>query len=176
MSGKIEILGENQTIGYIPEHPVLYEELTLWEHLELAAAAYEIPESEFRARAEELLDKFRLSDVRHHLTTSFSKGMQQKAMLVIGFLLKADVYIVDEPFIGLDPKATKQLLDLLNEERHRGAAILMSTHVLDTAERICSSFVLLDGGRIVAQGNMAEIREACGLPEATLLFGHMAET
>lgn len=166
--GDIRFSGPQGTYAYIPEHPILYEELTLWEHMELAAAAYGMTEDRFREQAESLLAQFRLADVRHHLTTSFSKGMQQKVMLILGFLTKPDVYIVDEPFIGLDPKATKELLDTLNEERRRGAAILMSTHVLDTAERICDRFVLLDGGETVAQGDLDQIRQACGRPEATL--------
>ncbi|GAA3409972.1 ABC transporter ATP-binding protein [Paenibacillus hodogayensis] len=167
-SGEIVFSGPQGTYAYIPEHPILYEELTLWEHLELAAAAYGLGEQAFRERAGELLAQFRLSHARDQLTTSFSKGMQQKVMLILGFLTKPDVYIVDEPFIGLDPKATRELLDTLNGERKRGAAILMSTHVLDTAERICDSFILLDGGRTVAQGDLEHIRQACGMPEATL--------
>lgn len=166
--GEIDFCGPEGSHAYIPEHPILYEELTLWEHLELAAASYGLSEERFRERVEELLARFKLGDVRHHLTTSFSKGMQQKVMLIIGFLTKPDVYIVDEPFIGLDPKATKELLDTLNEERRRGAAILMSTHVLDTAERICDSFVLLNGGETVAQGDLEQIRRDCGKPGASL--------
>jgi ABC-2 type transport system ATP-binding protein len=166
--GEVSFSGPLGTYAYIPEHPILYEELTLWEHLELAAAAYGLAENVFRERAEELLAQFKLGDVRHHLTTSFSKGMQQKVMLILGFLTKPDVYIVDEPFIGLDPKATKELLETLNEERRRGAAILMSTHVLDTAEKICDSFVLLNGGEAVAQGDLEHIRQECGMPGATL--------
>jgi ABC-2 type transport system ATP-binding protein len=168
MRGEIRFVGPRRSYSYIPEHPILYEELTLWEHLELAAAAYEMPPETFRDRAEALLERFRLSEVRHQLTTSFSKGMQQKVMLILGFLTKPDVYIVDEPFIGLDPKATKELLDMLNEERKRGAGILMSTHVLDTAERICDSFLLIDGGRLVAKGSLEDIRARAELPGGTL--------
>lgn len=83
-------------------------------------------------------------------------------MLIIGFLIKADIYIVDEPFIGLDPRAIRDFLDLLAAERKRGAGVLMSTHALDTAEKICDSFVL------VAQGNLGQIREICRLPGASL--------
>jgi ABC-2 type transport system ATP-binding protein len=166
--GSVSFLGETKNYAYIPEHPVLYDELTLWEHLQFAASVYELSQKEFEARADELLRRFRLMDVKHHLPGSFSKGMQQKIMLILGFLNKPDVYIVDEPFIGLDPKATKDFLDMLNEERKRGAGILMSTHVLDTAERICTSFLLLSGGKLVASGTMTDIQEQCGLPGATL--------
>ena len=89
-------------------------------------------------------------------------------MLILGFLRRPDVYIVDEPFIGLDPKATKDFLDLLLEERKRGAAVLMCTHVLDTAERICDSFLLLSDGRLVANGTLDDIRAQCGQPDGTL--------
>lgn len=166
--GQVELLGEERSYSFIPEHPVLYEELTLWEHLELAAAAHGLTEEEFRARAETLLVRFRLDAVRHEMTSSFSKGMQQKTMLALGFLVRPNLYILDEPFIGLDPKATKDLLDLLEEERQRGAGILMSTHVLDTAERICDSFVLIDGGEVAAQGTLEEVRRQAGLPGASL--------
>lgn len=166
--GQIEFVGEKSRYAYIPEHPILYEELTLWEHLRLAASVYEMSEDKFIARAEELLKQFHLTDVKHHLPGSFSKGMQQKVMLIIGFMNRPDVYIVDEPFIGLDPHATKDLLAMLDEEKERGAGILMSTHVLDTAERICDGFVLLSGGTIVANGTLGEIQEQAGLTGAAL--------
>lgn len=174
VDGEIEFgeeTGKSGTTGayaYIPEHPILYDDLTLWEHLELAASGMGMEEAVFHARAVELLERFKLSGVRDHLPESFSKGMQQKIMLILGFLNRPDVYIVDEPFIGLDPRAIKDFLDMLDEERKRGAGVLMSTHVLDTAERICDTFLLLSEGRQVAYGNLEEIRRQCGLPDATL--------
>lgn len=168
VKGEISFHGPKGTYAYIPEQPIVYDSMTLWEHLELAAAAYEMDRADFAARAEKLLEQFRMTEVKHHLPSSFSKGMRQKMMLMIGFLLQPDIYIVDEPFIGLDPKATKQFLDLLNAERDRGAAVLMSTHVLDTAEKICDSFLLIDGGKVVAQGTLEQIRKQSGLPGASL--------
>lgn len=153
----------------MPEHPVLYDDLTVWEHLELAASAYTMPRDEFEKKADELLERFQMTKEKHHLPRSFSKGMQQKVMLIVGFLLQPDLYIVDEPFIGLDPRATKELLCLLMEERKRGAAVLLSTHVLDTAEKICDSFLLLTGGRCVARGTLAELRSRMGREEASLM-------
>jgi ABC-2 type transport system ATP-binding protein len=166
--GKISFMGERKSYGYIPEHPILYDELTLWEHMEFAASVYDLDRTVFLERADDLLHRFRLLDEKHQLPGKFSKGMQQKIMLILGFLNKPDVYIVDEPFIGLDPKAIKDFLGMLDEERKRGAGILMSTHVLDTAERICSSFVLLSGGRLVANGTLQDIRQQCGMPDAPL--------
>ncbi len=157
-------------LAYIPEQPILYERLTLWEHLALAAASLEMPEKKFREKAERLLKRFRLYDVRHHYPVKFSKGMQQKAMLTVGFLLEPRLYLVDEPFIGLDPGAVMELLDALDEERERGAAVLLTTHVLDTAERLCDRFVLIMDGRLAASGTMADIREQTGSAADARLF------
>ncbi|WP_040949586.1 ABC transporter ATP-binding protein [Gorillibacterium massiliense] len=168
IKGSIEFNENTPHYSYIPEQPLLYDELTLWEHLELAAAAMGLERQSFVLTAERLLRKYRLYDVRHHLPASFSKGMQQKIMLVIGFLHQPDIYIVDEPFIGLDPMAIKDFLEMLNEELRRGAGVLMCTHMLDTAERVCDSFILLSEGTIVAKGNLEEIRRESGLPGATL--------
>lgn len=166
--GKIEFMEEQPRFAYVPEHPILYDELTLWEHLRLAASVYEMEPQLFEERAEALLQQFRLSDVRHHLPGSFSKGMQQKVMLIIGFLNQPDLYIVDEPFIGLDPHAMRDLLWLLEQERLRGAGILMSTHVLDTAEKICDGFVVMASGTVVASGTLIDIREQSGAMDASL--------
>jgi len=167
-AGEVHFVGSRRNYAYIPEQPILYDTLTLWEHLELAAAAYDMDRTAFAEKAEHLLARFRLSDVRHHYPSGFSKGMQQKIMLVLGFLTEPDVYVVDEPFVGLDPRATREFLDMLAEERRRGAGVLMSTHVLDTAERICDRFLLIEGGKMVAEGNLEQIRQRCGMPEATL--------
>ncbi|WP_438447856.1 ABC transporter ATP-binding protein [Gorillibacterium sp. sgz5001074] len=168
VKGKVEFAGGKPSYAYIPEQPVLYEELTLWEHLRLAASAFGMDEQAFEERAGALLARFRLEQAKHDLPSSFSKGMQQKLMLIIGFLHEPDLYIVDEPFIGLDPRAVKDFLDMLETERRRGAGVLMSTHVLDTAEKICSSFLLVNDGRLIAQGDLDAIRESCGLPGGSL--------
>ncbi|WP_018978405.1 ABC transporter ATP-binding protein [Saccharibacillus kuerlensis] len=162
------VLGGSGTYAYVPEQPLYYDTLTLWEHLALAGAAYGMEEKEFERSANGLLERFRMTDARDKLPGGMSKGMKQKMMLMLGFLLKPDVYIVDEPFIGLDPRATRDFLRLLEEERQRGAGVLMCTHVLDTAEKICDYFVLLSNGETAAQGNMTQIREASGLSEGDL--------
>lgn len=160
--GEVVFGGSSGRYAYVPEHPVVYEYLTLWEHLKLAAATFDLPDEVFVDRAEMLLARFRLEGVRHELPTKFSKGMQQKLMLVVGFILEPDLYIVDEPFIGLDPRATKDLIDFLEMERQRGAGILMSTHVLDHAEKMCDAYVLMNDGVVVAQGSLADVRHAAG--------------
>lgn len=155
--------------AYIPERPLFYDRLTLWEHIEFLAATIEAADAGLFQRAENLMKVFNLSDVRYHYPESFSKGMQQKVMLILAFLRQPGLYILDEPFIGLDPRATKDLLNFLQNEKERGAGILMSTHVLDTAEKICDRFLLIHGGRLIATGTLPEIREESGLPEGSLL-------
>ena len=168
MIGKVQFSGQHKNFAYIPEQPVLYEELTLWEHLELVAAVYEIERNVFLEKGQNLLNIFRLQKVKHHFPATFSKGMQQKVMIIIGLLIEPDVYIIDEPFVGLDPRSTMGFLRFLNEERRRGAGILISTHQLDMAERICDSIILMADGQLVAQGNLDEIRLKCQLPGASL--------
>ncbi|MFD1425594.1 ABC transporter ATP-binding protein [Kroppenstedtia sanguinis] len=174
--GEIRFTGETKRYAYVPEQPVTLEGLTLEEHLELAAAAFQLTSEARRKRSEELLNSFALQGVRHEYPERFSKGMRQKMMLLLAFLIEPEVLIIDEPFVGLDPRATQTFLRWMERQRKQGTGVLMSTHVLDTAERICDSFLLLDGGRQVAAGSMEAIREQSGLTEGTLLdcFGRLA--
>lgn len=169
VTGEVEIGGKHKRYAYVPEQPVYYEYFTLWEHLRLAASAFGITEGEFESKAESLLQQFRLTEQKHHYPMQFSKGMQQKLMLIIAFLLEPDIYIVDEPFVGLDPRATNDFLTLLQSELARGAGVLMSTHVLDTAEKICKKFILINQGSVVAQGSLAQVRQHAGCAEDAAL-------
>ncbi len=167
VDGEVEYNREKR-YAYVPEQPIFYDELTLWEHIQFTASVCGLTEEEMKRRVEPLLDIFRLDDVRHHLPLTFSKGMQQKLMIILAFLAKPALYIVDEPFVGLDPKATNDFLRLLDEERKRGAGVVMSTHMLDTAERICDRFVLIINGQVIAQGTLNEIRSENGLDDKNL--------
>lgn len=169
VTGRVELCGPNGNYAYIPEQPILYERLTLWEHLRLAAAAHELPDEQFHSASGQLLRRFRLEHVIHRYPAGFSKGMQQKVMLIAGFMAKPDLYIVDEPFIGLDPHAMKDLIGLLQEELRRGAGVIMSTHMLDTAEKLCDRYLLIEKGTIAASGTLDDLRAACGLPDGSLL-------
>ena len=98
----------------------------------------------------------------------FSKGMRQKVMIMGAFLVDPDLYIIDEPFVGLDPLGIKSLLDQMEEQKRKGASVLMSTHILSTAERYCDRIILLHNGRVRAMGTMPELRHAFGMPDASL--------
>lgn len=163
--------------AYIPERPIFYERLTLWEHIDFLISTMEGDCGEFEKKARELLEYFQLANVIHDFPETFSKGMQQKVMLILAFLKSPDLYIIDEPFMGLDPKAIKKLLKLLNNEMERGAGILMSTHALDTAEKICDRFVLVSNGNLLIEGKLDEIRRESGLASGSLFdcFDYLTE-
>lgn len=149
-------------LAYIPETPQFYEELTLWEHLELTAGAYQLSREEFKQRAGALLERFRMNKVKNWFPDNFSKGMQQKIMILCAFLVRPRFLIIDEPFVGLDPLAIRSLLQLLEERKKEGMGILMSTHILETAEKFCERFVLLHEGEVRFSGTLSEMNRQAG--------------
>lgn len=155
-------------IGFIPETPVLYEELTLREHIEITALAYDIKQDVANKRADSLLKLFRLEKRLDWFPTNFSKGMKQKVMVLCAFLVKPSLFIIDEPFVGLDPLAIHDLLEMMRQAKENGAALLMSTHILATAERYCDKFIILHDGKIRALGSIEELRDTFKMPNATL--------
>lgn len=156
------------SFSYIPETPVLYDELTLKEHLELTAMAYGLDELTLKERSALLLKEFRMERRLNWFPSHFSKGMRQKVMIMCAFLVDPPLYIIDEPFVGLDPLGIQSLLDQMNVKKQEGASILMSTHILSTAERYCDRIILLHEGRVRAQGTMDELRAIFHMPDATL--------
>ena len=113
-------------IGFIPETPSLYEELTLREHIETVAMAYDIEQETAFKRVDKLLEMFRLKEKLDWFPVHFSKGMKQKVMIICAFVVDPSLFIVDEPFLGLDPVAIADLIQLLDEEKKKGKSILMS--------------------------------------------------
>lgn len=156
------------SFSYIPETPILYDELTLKEHLQLTAMAYGLDQETLESRSELLLKEFRMEKRLNWFPSHFSKGMRQKVMIMCAFLVNPSLYIIDEPFVGLDPLGIQSLLDQMNEKKKTGASVLMSTHILSTAERYCDRILLLHNGRIRAQGTMNDLRVAFKMPLATL--------
>ena len=153
---------------FIPETPILYEELTLKEHLELTAMAYGLSKETFEKRLSPLLKEFRMEKRLKWFPAHFSKGMKQKVMIMCAFLVEPELYIIDEPFLGLDPLAINALLERMNEAKNNGAAVLMSTHILATAERYCDSFIILHNGQVRAKGTLEELREQFSMKDASL--------
>ncbi|MCA1030888.1 ABC transporter ATP-binding protein [Bacillus timonensis] len=155
-------------LSFIPETPILYDELTLYEHLQLTAMAYGLDQETFERRLQSLLKEFRMEKKLKWFPAHFSKGMKQKVMIMCAFLVEPSLYIIDEPFVGLDPLGIQSLLDLMNNMKEKGSGILMSTHILATAERYCDSFIILHNGQVRAKGTLAQLRDQFSMPNATL--------
>jgi ABC-2 type transport system ATP-binding protein len=156
------------TYAYVPESPELYEELTIREHLELTARAYGLSKEVYKTRSEALLEEFQMKEKVNSFSSHLSKGMKQKVMIMNAFLIEPSLYIIDEPFLGLDPLAIRSLLELMVRMKQRGASFLISSHILSTIEKYCDRYVVLHRGHIAAQGDLDEMRLQTGLPGASL--------
>ncbi|MBC8102872.1 MAG: ABC transporter ATP-binding protein [Cytophagales bacterium] len=145
-------------IAFVPEQPNPYELLTVWEHLKFIALAYGTTDG-FDTRAAQLLVRFDLAAKRDALVGTLSKGMRQKLTIACAFVRHATVFLFDEPLIGLDPRGARELREQLIAARDAGAAILISTHMLDTAQTLCDRIVILRQGTMVAEGTLDALRD-----------------
>ena len=135
-------------MGYIPEIPSLYPNLTVDEHLEFVARAYKL--DNYKDYKEELLRRFELDDKKKKFGDELSKGMQQKLSICCGLLPKPKLILFDEPMIGLDPHAIKELKSLLLELKQQGASVLISTHMIDSIEELWDTTYIMMKGRVAA--------------------------
>ena len=144
-------------MGYIPEIPSLYPNLTVDEHLEFVARAYKL--ENYKEYKEELLRRFELDDKRKKFGDELSKGMQQKLSICCGLLPKPKLILFDEPMIGLDPHAIKELKSLLLELKQQGASILVSTHMIDSIEELWDTTYIMMKGRVAAVVERDKLKE-----------------
>lgn len=149
-------------IGYVPDEPVLYEKLTGMEFLDFVAELYGVPRGLRRTRALEMLGLLGLEDKGADLIQSYSKGMRQKVAIAASLLHEPKVLVMDEPVTGLDPVSARVLKSLVRKLARSGAAVLMSTHLLEIAERMCDRIGILVSGRLIAEGTMLELRAKTG--------------
>ena len=146
-----------RVIGYVPDTPWLHERLTAWEHLRLIAGLHGMDAARFRRRAGALLDAFSIADRASGLIEDFSLGMRQKLCFAGAFLHEPRAVIIDEPWVGLDPRAVKDVVDFLKDRNREGCTVLMSTHSLSIAERIADRVGILNKGRLLAEGTVPEL-------------------
>jgi ABC-type multidrug transport system ATPase subunit len=163
--GRILVAGhENKSIeakrilGYVPEIPSLYPNLTVAEHMEFMAHAYRL--TDYKAYAEELLDRFELSDKKRKFGDELSKGMQQKRNLCLGLLPRPSLLLMDEPMIGLDPHAIKELKQMMGEMREEGKTVLVSTHMIDSVDTLWDRTLIMQGGVLRADVTRASLAES----------------
>ena len=140
-----------RSLAFVPETPNPFDMLTVYEHLRFIAMAYDTMDK-FDERASVLLEKFDLQEKKDDLVLSLSKGMKQKLAVACAFIHDAQVLLFDEPLIGIDPKGARELKDLMLSAKEAGCSLLVSTHMLDTAERLCDRILIIDHGRKVAEG------------------------
>lgn len=145
-------------LGFIPDRPYIYEKLTGAEFLRFVAGLYGMTGGELEHRISELLQLFDLSEWANSVVESYSHGMRQKLIISSAFVHKPEVIIVDEPMVGLDPKAARALKDLFREFVQRGNTIMMSTHTLEVAESLCDRIAIIQAGKIRALGTMSDLR------------------
>lgn len=163
-SGRVSILGGPMTeakknrIGYLPEERGLYQEIKLEQCLTYLATLKGLSQSEASKRIGAYLERFDLADHRKKKLKELSKGMQQKAQLIVTLVHEPDVLIIDEPFSALDPVNTQMVKDLLLEERGKGRTIVLCTHQMHQVEELCNRIVLIDQGKSVLYGGLDEIR------------------
>lgn len=166
-SGSIRIAGTDlhedpvaakAKLGFIPDRPFIYEKLTGAEFLRFVAGLYDQSGPDVEHRARELMSLFDLEAWRDELVESYSHGMRQKLIISSAFVHRPAVIVVDEPMVGLDPKAARILKDLFREYTRRGHTIIFSTHTLEVAESLCDRVAIIAQGTIRAAGTMAELR------------------
>lgn len=172
--GEVMINGHlNKTVeakrdfGYIPEIPAPFDTLTIYEHLEFVARAYRV--ENWEQRAESLLSRMELKDKRNKLGKELSKGMQQKLSICCALLPRPKVILFDEPMIGLDPHAIKELKAMIFDLKQQGCAVVISTHILDSVEDLWDKTLIMMNGRVEAERTRKEV-EASGEDLEELFF------
>lgn len=175
-SGSIEVAGfdlQEQPLrakavcGYLPDTPNLYPKLSARELLRFVGDLYEINQEQVERRSQELLRLFELTDAADDPIDTYSHGMQQKTALASALLHDPQVLVMDEPTVGLDPRSARLIKDILRQLAERGAAIFLSTHILEIAERMCDRIGIINEGQLIAVGTMEELR-AIGKGETSL--------
>jgi len=156
-------------LGYVPDAAHLYDQLTAREFLGFVADVFRLDRRERHQHIESLLERFALSEDADQLMGGFSRGMRQKVVISAALLHRPKVLFLDEPTVGLDPRSARTLKDLLRESCDRGAAVFMSTHILEVAETMADRIGIIQKGRMMFQGSVAQLREYQHGPEAASL-------
>jgi ABC-2 type transport system ATP-binding protein len=176
-SGQIVIDGDDiardpvrvkRKIGLIPDRPFLYEKLTGIEFLQFTADLFELNQADFENKAREWLNLFGLWDRANELIEAYSHGMKQRLIMSAALLHDPRLLIVDEPMVGLDPRGIKMVRNLFRQLAKTGVTVFMSTHTLSLAEEICDRIGIINSGKLIATGTIAELQSAARLGQANL--------
>jgi len=167
-SVKTEPVACKKVTAYIPDNPDLYENLTGIQYLNFIADVFEIGEAEREERIKKYADMFEITEALGDQIASYSHGMKQKVAIISALIHSPKLLVLDEPFVGLDPKATFTLKEIMHEMCKNGTAVFFSTHVLDVAEKLCNKVAIIKQGKIIASGTMAELTGGQSLEEVFL--------
>ncbi|HIY78245.1 MAG TPA: ABC transporter ATP-binding protein [Candidatus Borkfalkia excrementavium] len=164
-----------QITAYIPDNPDLYEFLTGVQYLNYIGDIYGVPDAVRKERIQKYAAMFHISDDLGALIGSYSHGMKQKLAVISALLHEPKLFVLDEPFVGLDPEAAFNLKNVFRELCGRGAAIFFSTHVLDVAEKLCNKIAIIKGGKLMASGDIDAVRGDDSLEEVFMEVLHENE-
>lgn len=171
-SVKEEPMECKKVTAYIPDNPDLYENLTGIQYLNFVADVFDIDAEARHEKIMKYADMFGITDSLGDMIGSYSHGMKQKAAIISALIHDPKLLILDEPFVGLDPKASFTLKEIMRDMCRQGSAIFFSTHVLDVAEKLCNKVAIIRHGRIIASGTMEDITEGHSLEETFLEADH----
>lgn len=156
-SVKKEPIECKKVTAYIPDNPDIYENLTGIQYLNFVADVFEIDADVREARIREYADKLEITNALGDPISSYSHGMKQKVAIISALIHEPKLMVMDEPFVGLDPKAAYDLKEIMHDMCKRGSAVFFSTHVLDVAEKLCNKVAIIKAGKIIANGTMEEL-------------------
>jgi ABC-2 type transport system ATP-binding protein len=157
-----EALQARQRIAYVPDFPFLYDKLTPWEFLRFTGEVFRMPEARIRSAAADVIDRFNLGEYLDKPIESLSHGTRQRVAIASALLHAPEVFVLDEPMVGLDPQHGRVLKDLLKEQSRRGVTVFISTHQLSVAEEMADRIGIMHRGRMVAVGTRDELRRQGG--------------
>ncbi|MFS2217329.1 ABC transporter ATP-binding protein [Massilia sp.] len=167
--------GAKRGMAYLPDDPLLYGKLRPTEYLEFVAGLWGIRAQDAEPRARRLLDWLDLTKHAHELTEGFSRGMKQKLALAGALIHEPELLILDEPLTGLDAAAARQVKDLLVSHVEQGGTVILTTHILEVAERLAQRIGIIRQGRLIAEGTLAELRERTQGGSLEDVFLHLTE-
>lgn len=158
VSMKKEPMACKKKIAYIPDNPDLYDFMTGMQYLNFVGDVFGVDAQQRRQRVKELADAFELTADLNQSIGSYSHGMKQKLAIIAAWLHQPELILMDEPFVGLDPKASHTLKGMMRQVCNHGGAIFFSTHVLEVAEKLCDKVAIIKGGRLIRSGTMEEVK------------------
>ena len=168
VSVKKDAVACKRMTAYIPDNPDLYEHLTGIQYLNFIGDIFEVPETERMQRIQDYGDRLEITKNLGDLVSSYSHGMKQKLAVLSALIHEPKLLVLDEPFVGLDPKAAHTLKLIMQELCARGSAIFFSTHVLDVAEKLCNKIAIIKEGRLIASGTMEQVKGDSSLEDIFL--------